>query len=34
MKTEATNTMFEAATRVGLAYGLALIALTALMLIV
>ena len=34
MKPEATNTMVEAATRVGLAYGLALVALTALMLIV
>ena len=34
MKPESTNTMFEAATRVGLAYALALVVLTALMLIV
>ena len=34
MKPEATNMMVEAATRVGLAYALALVALTALMMVV
>ena len=34
MKPEATNMMVDAATRVGLAYALALVALTGLMMVV
>jgi hypothetical protein len=34
MKSEATNMMLDVATRVGLAYALAMVALTALMMVV